>query len=508
MIVKTKIVQGKYLDSVKLMLISKELRTQAGVQDAVAILATRENMEILSVTDMLVDEISSAGETDLVIVIKADTDEQATKAMAKAEALLNDTTSKASSGSSVARSLKTAVQALEGANLCLISVAGKYAAQEADQALEEGLHVMIFSDNVSLEDELSLKQKAVSKGLLLMGPDCGTAIINGCPLGFANRIPEGKIGIVSAAGTGLQEVSVTIAHLGFGVSQAFGTGGRDGKQAIGGIMLSACLDYLTQDADTEVIIMIAKTPDPEVRKMLWRQIENTAKPVIVCFLQPVEHPDLPNLHYCTSLEDSAHRACIEMSKLFGESAIANINPDISMPKLGATRDLLIGLYSGGTLCYEAQQLYHQYFARYPLSNTPLHPDNKAEDVWNCAGDCFIDLGSDEFTVGRPHPMIDYSLRMKMLEHMGNRDDVAVIILDVVLGYGAHPDPAEEILAVLSRVNSEIPIVCHVLGTRQDPQDAYMQAEKLRAAGLVVFTSHHAAADFAIRTLQSHRRIDE
>lgn len=502
MIVQSQIVQGKYLDSVKLMLISKELRQQEGILDAVAILATKENREILAATDMLVDEIKHAAETDIVIVIKAEAEEQASAALKKAEALLKEPAGKRDSSRPVARNIRSAVQHLKDANLCLISVAGKYAVKEAQEALEEGLHVMIFSDNVSLEDELNLKQQAAAKGLLLMGPDCGTAIINGCPLGFANNVPSGKIGIVSAAGTGLQEVSVAIAHLGFGISQAFGTGGRDGKAAIGGIMLSACLDFLIHDPNTEVIVMIAKTPDPKVRKQLWQQMSTSDKPMVVCFLQMVEHPALPKLHYSVSLDGCAVQACEELSKAKAGTLHTTSATDLPLPQPAGKRRYLMGLYSGGTLCYEAQQLYHQYFGDYPLSNAPLNSDFKSTELWNKQADCFVDLGSDEFTVGRAHPMIDYSLRMKFLEQTGTRADIGIILLDVVLGYGSHPDPAAELLPVLSRINKEIIVVCHVLGTAEDPQNAETQATKLRDAGAYVFTSHRVAADFAMRILQN------
>jgi len=387
------------------------------------------------------------------------------------------------------------------ANLCLISVAGKYAAREADLALDKGLHVMIFSDNVSLEDELRLKQKALSKGLLVMGPDCGTAIINGCPLGFANAVPRGSIGIVSASGTGLQEVSVGIANLGGGISQAFGTGGRDGKAEIGGIMLSACLDYLIHDEQTKVVVLIGKTPDPNIQQRLWKQIASADKPVVVCFLQAVDHPYLHNMEYTTSLDACAIRACaaLGITKSVGEEYPA-------LTELPEPRKHLIGLYSGGTLCYEAQNLYHQYFDEYPLSNVPLYPEYKAGDVFAVRQDCMIDLGSDEFTVGRAHPMIDYSLRIKFLEQLGLRDDVALVLMDIVLGYGSNPDPASELIPVLSRIGKEILVIFHVLGTEADPQNAKLQADRLREAGVVVFRSHFAAADFAMRCLQQKRRM--
>jgi FdrA protein len=247
-----------------------------------------------------------------VAVVKADDQQSADEAIQKAENLVSSPTPKTEQdkGNRKALTIDKAILKLNGADLCLISVAGKYAAAEADKALNLGLHVMLFSDNVSLEDELALKTKAVEKGLLMMGPDCGTAIINGTPLAFANHIPHGKLGIVSASGTGLQEISATIANLGGGISQAFGTGGRDGMKEIGGLMLYGCLEYLINDPETEVIVLMGKTPAPDVLSKLWKLLSQTAKPVIINFLKPMEIPSRSNLQYTLSLAETARLACL------------------------------------------------------------------------------------------------------------------------------------------------------------------------------------------------------
>jgi FdrA protein len=498
------IVRGKYLDSVKLMLISRQMRETEGITDAVAILATHENRSILAATDMLAPEVESALETDIVIVVKADDPDKALAAIQAAEELINKPANGSSGGtdSLVPRSIGAAVNSGAPADLCLISVAGKYAAAEADNALDAGLHVMLFSDNVSLEDELRLKQKAISKGLLMMGPDCGTAIVNGVPLGFANSVPLGNIGIVSASGTGLQEVSCGIANRGFGISQAFGTGGRDGKAQIGGLMLAACFDFLTQDPTTEVIVLIAKTPDPEVREALWKRVASTSKPVIVNFLRPIEQPSLPNLHYCTSLDETAALACHAASQKHIPDSEEHPYPPLI---LNAPKRYIRGLYSGGTLCGEACEIYTRVMGAAPKSNVSSDPAFRLSDPWKSEGDCFIDMGADEFTVGRPHPMIDFSLRLKKLAQEAADPTVAVILLDVVLGWGAHPDPASELVPVLKTLPPELCIVCHVLGTDGDPQNAIQQAQQLRDAGARVFRSHHAAASYAIGLLADNRR---
>lgn len=501
--VKANILKGKYLDSVKLMLISKELRALDGVLDAVVIMATRENREILKSTDMLVPEIAAATETDIVAVVKAENEPAADAAMAKAESLVNNPPGSKTQlkGSRRALTIKQANLQLEGADLCLISVAGKYAAAEADMALEMGMHVMLFSDNVSLEDELALKTKAVAKGLLMMGPDCGTAIINGVPLAFANSVPGGKIGIVSASGTGLQEISATIANLGGGVSQAFGTGGRDGRKEIGGLMLGSCLEYLSRDPETEVIIMMGKTPDKEVLEKLMTQINHCSKPVIVNFLKPLNLHASSHVSYIRSLSETAFEACRAAGYHMHDTEIEPAYPE-KLPAQG--RKYIRGLYSGGTLCQEGIQVYKETFGNEPWSNVGSDSLYKLEDGWKTLQDSLIDLGADEFTVGRPHPMIDYTLRMQKLQQETSDPEVGVIMLDVVLGYGAHPDPAQELVPVLAKLDKGIVVVCHVLGTQNDPQDREKQIKSLQDAGAVVFDSHHRAIQYACDCLRARR----
>lgn len=499
--IKAKIIAGKYLDSVKLMLISRELRSLKGVLEAVAIVATSENREILKASDMLAEEINSASENDIVIVIKADNAKNAAEAINKAEELINKPSADEYNQTPIpqAFTLEKAIATLGGADLCLISIAGKYAAAEAEKALEKGLHILLFSDNVSIEDELSLKQKALKKGLLMMGPDCGTAILNGIPLAFANNVPRGKIGIVSASGTGLQEISSTIANLGGGISQAFGTGGRDGKKEIGGLMLTACLEYLLEDENTEVIIVIGKPPCEEVQKKLWELISHSSKPVIANFLIPMQVPELPNLYYVRSLSETAFFAC---KKAGIEVKNAKLAEDFPLPKLRGP--YLRGLYSGGTLCHEAIQVYLDNFGCEPFNNVTDQAFFRLTDGWQTKENSIIDLGADEFTIGRPHPMIDYSLRLQKLAQEANDPKVGIILLDVVLGFGAHPNPAEELVPALQKLPADLVVVCHLLGTDGDPQNRQKQKKELEQAGAYVFISHHSACEFVCQCLRSYR----
>lgn len=504
MITKALTINSLYLDSVKMMLTSKELRKANGVIDAVAIMATKENKEILAATGMLVSEIASAKESEIVVVVKAIDNEHADLALGHANKLLLAPSQRDDSSEKLPQCVDEAVKVMKGANLCLISVAGKYASGEADKALDAGLHVMLFSDNVSIEEELRLKRKALEKGLLMMGPDCGTAVINGVPLAFANEIATGDIGIVSASGTGLQEVIAGLSHRGRGISQAFGTGGRDGKKEIGGLMLCACMKYLVDDLHTKVIVLIAKTPDKEVQDKLVELIKQTPKWVVVNFLKDISLPEIKNLRYCNSLDETAQVACELLGD--GKQAESKMLCSESYPiKPVKGRRYIRGLYSGGTLCFEALQVYARKFGKCPASNIASEEEYKMRDVWHSEGDCFIDMGADDFTVGRPHPMIDYSLRLKKIADESADNEVAVIMLDVVLGYGAHPDPASELVPVIRALPKDLAVVCHVLGTEDDPQIMAEQVNKLIAGGARVFTSHIRAVNHALSIVEAGRR---
>jgi len=508
---------GKYLDSVKLMLISKTARQQHGVADAVAIMATKENKAILKATGMLLPEFETAPETAICIAVNTESEELCRSLMDSIKLWIEKGlpgTAQTESDDFRPRSLDSALKLTPDANLALISVAGKYAGAEAKKALDKGLHVLLFSDNVSLETEKHLKEYAVSRNLLLMGPDCGTAIINGTPLAFANAVRMGKIGIVSAAGTGLQEVSSIIHNCGEGISQAFGTGGRDGKSAIGGLMLQFCLKYLISDPDTEVIVLISKVPDTEVIDKLWDLVRTTTKPVVVYFLKPFAKPDISNVCIAENLADAARKACRLLNDNDKNNNTNNeINHDslfpnrilITLPKQ-PSRKYVRGLFSGGTLCYEAQNIYHAGLHAYAYSNAPLEKEYLLQDAWQSKADTIIDLGADEFTVGRPHPMIDFSLRLKKIEEESRDDSVAVILLDVVLGYGSHLTPHLELAPVLQKVkrDADIVIICCVVGTDQDPQNRQEVIKTLQDAGATVTTTNAEACALAVRIIQSLR----
>jgi succinyl-CoA synthetase alpha subunit len=391
-------------------------------------------------------------------------------------------------------------------------VAGRYATEEAWDALFHGLHVLLFSDNVSLEDEIALKTYAREHGLLLMGPGAGTAILNNVALGFANVLPRGPVGIVSAAGTGLQEVSTLLARRGVGISQGLGTGGRDLKKEVGGIMMLEALKALQQDDASEVLVLISKPPAEEVVRLILDQVAASVKPTVICFLGgDASRPALekiPNaipartLCECTQLATKQVRPEIGDVKTLLEAENADLAEQAKKlkSKLHPNQRYLRGLFSGGTLCYEAQVIWKELLATPVYSNAPFPGGVTLFDSTKSCEHTAVDLGEEEFTVGRPHPMIDNDLRTRRILQEARDPDVAVIMLDVVLGYGAHPDPASELAQAVGEAQRlargegrELLFVASVTGTEEDPQNLSQTISTLEHAGIIVCDSNSAAA---------------
>jgi succinyl-CoA synthetase alpha subunit len=485
----------------------------AGVGDVAIVMGTPANREILAGAELLTPEAAAARPDDLVIVVKATDDDTATRAIAQAEEMLAAGRARVGGPSRArARSLASAVAAHPEANLAVISVAGRYAAGEARTALEHGLHVLLFSDNVPLADEVALKHLASERGLLCMGPDAGTAIINGIALGFANAVPRGSIGLVSASGTGLQGVTCGIARAGGGISQAIGTGSRDLSEAVGGMMMSAGLAALQGDPATDVIVLISKPPAVAVADGVLRQIRASDKPTIVCFLgaDPGSIERAGGLA-ATTLAQAAVMATAAAQGVKPAAALTALETEnISLIPLAAAEQArlapgqraLRGLFAGGTFCYEAQLILRS-LPEPVHSNTPIIESNRMTDPLRSIGHSCIDMGGDEFTQGRLHPMIDPSLRNRRIVQEALDPETAVILLDVVLGYGAHPDPASETAEAVRearrRAREErrhIAFIASVCGTEADPQRLSWQEATLRDAGVTILPDNASAARLA------------
>lgn len=486
---------GAYYDSVVLMQLQKALVGLDGVLDAGVVMATAANKEVLAASGLLPENVTAKAD-DLLIVVKGKSEQTAKNALTQ----VNDLLKQRSSGTTQdfrPKSLATAVSINPAAQWVLVSVPGRYAAGVADEALDLGKHVFLYSDNVSVEEEVRLKQKAQRKGLLVMGPDCGTAVINGIGLGFANRVRQGSIGIIAASGTGLQAVSTEIHNLGGGVSQAIGTGGRDLKEAVGGVTAKQALDLLARDENTAVIVLISKPPSAAVAAELLGAAQNCGKPVVINFIgYTPPGRRIGRLLFAADLYDAADHA-VKLSHVY-----VTLLPDPdSAPQRMLTGNLR-GLFSGGTLA--AQILLGLQAVLTPIySNIPLHPEQTLDDVMTSKGHTILDLGEDEFTQGRLHPMMDNDLRLRRLQQETADPDVDMILLDIVLGEGSHPDPAAEMAPAVARaVRHGKRVVVIVVGTEEDPQDIHSQIAHFTEAGAVVFPNVKEALDHVYNRIPS------
>lgn len=478
--------RGFYADSVALMRISRGLCSLPGVEEASLMIGTPSNRALLADSGLLAAEGEQAQADDLVIAVRASDHAAAQAALAEAEIRLASGNAAAGhDGIMVVRGFAAALSALPNANLTLISVPGEFAAAEARRALERGLHVMMFSDNVSLEDEIALKHLALSKGLLLMGPDCGTALIGGAPIAFANVVPRGDVGLISASGTGLQEVSCLLARAGRGISHGIGVGGRDLSAEVGGLMTLAAFDALEADPATRHIVIISKPPARNVADTIAARVARSTKPVTLCLL------GAGGMTLASAVE-----------QVLGHRLEGGV-----LPRVVERPGWLRGLYSGGTLCNEAQ-LVLLAAGIAVQSNVPVPGAGETAHL-DIAAHSLIDLGDDVYTRGRPHPMIDPQLRDELMAKTLADTRVAVVLLDVVIGYGAHPDPAGLIAQTIDAarqarrapVGTSLPLViASVTGTDGDPQGYSRQAAQLASAGVLVAASNAQAAGLAARVL--------
>jgi FdrA protein len=490
--------RGFYRDSVALMRISRAVGALPGVEAAALMIGSATNRKLMQDAGLLNDDGRGAGPNDLVLAVRADAAANATAALAQGERLLEaPAEGDVDAGLWMPKSLETALAQMPGANLALISVPGEFAGAEARRALQRGLHVMMFSDNVSLDDEVALKREARERGLLMMGPDCGTAIIGGVPLAFANVVPRGDIGIVAASGTGLQEVATLIARNGMGVSHAIGVGGRDLKERVGGITTLMALDALERDPATRHVVLISKPPAASVAKTVIERIARMSKRVSIGFIGADAMPVPPNATLWSDLRGTAESALAGRRIAWpGEPPSAR---DLAA-RIGRGRTRACGLFSGGTLCAEAQVVFRRAGIA-TTSNVPIPGIGQASQ--GDAGNALLDLGDDEYTLGRPHPMIDPTLRNQMLAAALRDPTIGVVLLDVVLGYGAHTDPAGELLSALPPASErKALLVTSVCGTEDDPQAYSRQAGKLQDAGVVVAPSNAHAAECAADVLRA------
>ena len=492
----TVVTRGAYHDSVALLTLARALRARPGVREAAVVMGTPANHDLLAQAGLLTDLARTATANDLIVVVEAETAAGAEAAAgATAPLLAEGAPREARGGRARPRTIAGAVRQMPDANLALISVPGAFAAAEARAALEAGLHVVLFSDNVALADEIALKRQALAQGLLLMGPDCGTAYVAGVPLGFANVVPRGPVGLVAASGTGLQQVATQLAGRGRGVSHAIGVGGRDMSEAVGGLMTLAGLERLGDDAGTELIVVIGKPPAPAVGERVRAALSEIGKPAVVCLLgRDVTTRTDGAVTTVATLEDAALAADAALGHAAWQPRPFSA-PDVAgriaeaRRALDAGQSTVLGLFAGGTLAHESLLILEALLGPVASNLTGGRGRHRV-----------LDLGADAFTIARAHPMLDPTIRVEMTGRAGEQADLAVLLLDVVLGHGAAADPAGDVAPTIEAARATaraagrgLAVVASVVGTAGDPQGLAAQVARLEAAGVWVLPSNAQAA---------------
>ncbi len=498
--------KGFYLDSVALMRISRSIVDMHGVETAAVMMGSSSNREIMTNAGLLNDVGQTAESGDLIIAVLANDMESAEMALTQSRALLDEPRSNTTDENNwQPRTLRAAVKLAPDSSLALISVPGDFAVAEARKAIRRGLHAMIFSDNIPISDEVALKHEARELGKLVMGPDCGTSIINGVPLAFANKLPRGDIGIIGASGTGIQEISCLIAQYGGGISHAIGVGGRDLKTEVGGISTLMALDALDADSLTKHIVIVSKPPPAAMITKVLQRVGESDKPFTICFIgaKALTMPD--NATQAFSLKAAAQSAMrLSIDDVATDDAAID-NAVTEAINLIEGKNRVMGLFSGGTLCAEAQVIFHSSNETV-TSNAPIPGVPLLTDVNDCH--LLLDLGADEYTRGKPHPMIDPTVRDETLIKAMGSDNVGLILIDVVLGFGAHDDPAGHLAGVITNHRNDNgsdkgpAIVASVTGTEADPQVRSTQISKLTAIGVHVAPTNADAASWALGAIRS------
>lgn len=500
MTIQTVIKENAYFDSVTLMTISTRANELAGVKTAMIGMGTDMNLEVIRNVGLYTPALDHVTTGDLLIVLDLDDQANSEEILQQVDELFTKKKKTASSEVTY-KTLDSALHEEPDANLVVISVNGKFAAREAHKALDQQKHVMLFSDNVTVDEELALKQKAHEKELFVMGPDCGTAIINGVGLCFANEVRSGDIGIVGASGTGSQEVSVQIHKYGYGISQLIGTGGRDLSAEIGGLMMLDGLDALMVDEQTKAILLISKPPAPEVTEKILKKLAVSTKPVVIYFIGSEQtERKIDNVTFATSSLDAVQKV-IQFSQTQEAETSLYQNPTGAtltaiQQQQSPSQKFVRGLFCGGTLCDELLYALTEV-SDDVYSNIHKIPERQLANPDHSQAHTLIDFGDDRFTEGRPHPMIDPTSRITRILQEAKDPEVAVLALDFELGYGSHENPVgvlaealKEAKAIAKADGRELAIIGYVLGTEEDPQDIHEQRKILEDLEVLVVDSSH------------------
>jgi len=497
-----------FRDSIQLMRLSEDAKKLPGVVDAVVSMGTETNKLLLEQLGLLMAEGKAAGDGDMVIALSVaqGADPRSTLEKVQQMVLSPPRTEGQGEEPETYHSVESALRVLPGVNLAIVSLPGSQAFEPSMALLRRGVNVHLFSDHVSIEEEAKLKKYADANGLLVLGPGAGTSLVGGVGLGFANVVKRGSVGVVAAAGTGLQEVSVLLDRIGLGVSHGLGVGGSDVSKAIGGLMMRDCLSLLEADAGTKTLMIVAKTPAESVMKSIMAFTrDNIRKPVVACFLGlDAKSSRGSRILYAKTL----HSAVSTVSRISGGQSAKRFKSKISMTPaelikladklskgLAKQQRYVRGLYSGGTLAHETLLIYRELLGE-AYSNSPLSPRYELKDPATSKANSIVDLGDEYFTAGRPHPMIDPTMRKLRIIQEGNDPAVAAILLDVVLGYGSSPDPGGSLVSAIEQAararvaaKGRLVFMAHVCGTEGDPQALGEQSKRLQKAGVVLFPTN-------------------
>ncbi len=497
----TVVKKGSYQDSVVLMLLTNELSSLEGVNKIQVMMATPANKDIFKSSGLDTEELMEASANDMVVVADVEEESVVDTVMEKIEEFLKKqgTASEGQKGAESVKSWDKALAKMPEANLAVISIPGAYAALEADRALDQGLNVFMFSDNVSIEDEKALKEKAHEKGLALMGPDCGTGIIQGVPIAFTNKVTPGSIGIIGASGTGIQEVTTIIDRLGEGVTNAIGIGGRDLNAKIGGITMMDMIDAMEDDDSVKVLLIVSKPPAKEVRDQIWARLSNFSKPVVTLFVgeKPEYHEE--GFYHAYTLDEAARLA---VSLVRGEEVPeAEVDVDTSEFYKAEDNKTIKAYYSGGTLANEAAMLIKD------AMGCKVPPEDIEGYMLQLDGNVVVDLGDDAYTQGKPHPMIDPAKRIECMQEAVDDPSTGAVLLDIMLGYGSHEDMAGSLIPTIKDLEAKakaqgrkVFFVATVCGTRSDYQGYDEAVNKLKDAGVIVCENNKLACRTAIRAI--------
>ncbi len=497
---------GAYHDSGTLMRLARALEAWPGIRRAAAVMCTPRNLETLARMGLAPPVWTAPPKPDdLFVVVDALSAEEATEALEQIDTLFADlhaTDPSRLTQPTPPRTLGEALARLPAARLALVSVPGEHAAREARTALDAGLDVMLFSDGVSLDDEVALKEHATASGRLVLGPGCGAALLDGVPLGFANAVRRGTIGVLGASGADLQAVSCLVHRHGGGISHGLAAGSRDLRPEVGGRTTLGALARLADDPATRVLVLLGRQADPTVASRVLDRAVATGRPVVACFLGPHDLADRPGVTFASTLEEAAHLA----AALAGHPPTLDPEPAPTRPLPASGAPLLRALFLDATLATEALSLLSPTLA---LGSNVSFPGAADTLSLRYPGHSVLSLGEEDFTRGRPHPILDPSLRNTALRIASDDPRVAVILFDLVLGSAVPPDPAGDLVPVLrsmraaaSRRGASLALVASATGTDDDPQARSRQVVTLTAEGVEICPSSAAAVRRAAALLSA------